>query len=487
MRRRQTGWKLSVGLCLLLVCTGVYSQQVRNPWDAQIPVPNQTIVSEYPSPVKGCNFLFTNNIGNYTILSKQATNITKISNELIVTGCTAYAGFVRYFIIFIFVLFFVICLVLRADMTHWVHVMEYCQELYLLHNMNLVREPCLAEFHLAFKPVFFIFGNRINVARNTNYLARLFSHSCYFLENIGETAIIMTVIVFLYLALITAHLFVANKAESDLRFKRILRFVEFGTFIRMGQLMILPYSYYTLGALRVVSFDSGTRIFDFLIAFIYSIILLGFIGFAVYTINYAPINLEAKKTLTKYGALYAHVKYGKESKIISNEFCFRQMLKMIMAALHHFGYFSPLGVCMAGIFGYGAFTLYILITFWFNGLYRNLYFSFKMLVFHFIMMGNYVFAAANIERSSYEVFIVGFLNQLLNSLTILYLLTHMIVNLYFHLKNLRNRQDDDEYEELDKNINLNVSFDPSQLGLHRHEHLQERPAARRLGGRQDGG
>lgn len=448
-------------LCLLtltLLPQNTRSQQLRNPWDAQIPTPNQTITSEYPSLVKGCNFLFLNNVGNYTILSKQATNITKISNELIVQGCTAYGSFVRFFILFMLPLFLVVCLVLRANLNDWVHVVEFCQELYLLHNMNIVREPCLAEFHLAFKPVFFIFGNRINVPRNTNYLARMFCHSCYFLENIGETAIIMTILVFLYLLLITAHLFVSNNPDSDLRFKRILKFVEFGTFIRMGQLMILPYCYYTIGALRVVSFDSGTRIFDYLISFIYSILLLGFIGFAVYTINYAPINLEARKTLNKYGALYAHVKYNKESKIISNEFCFRQMLKMIMAALHHFGYFSPLGICLAGIFGYGLFTLYILVTFWFNGLYRNLYFSFKMLVFHFIMMGNYIFAAANIERTTYEVFIVGFLNQLLNSLTILYLMTHMIVNLFFHLKNLRNKQEDDEYEELDRNVNLNVVF-----------------------------
>ena len=97
-------------------------------------------------------------------------------------------------------------IVLRADLTNWVHLIEFCQELFLLTFMNNVREACLTEFNLALKAIFFVFTTKINIQRNTNYLSRVYFMSCYFLENVAEISIVASSITLFYLLIITVHM-----------------------------------------------------------------------------------------------------------------------------------------------------------------------------------------------------------------------------------------------------------------------------------------
>jgi len=440
-----------------------------------VPLNSEIVESEYPRSVKACNALFLNNIGNYTILSKQASNLTRISSDLAPVNCGIFPAFILYFVIISAVVFFVACLALRADMTDWVHLIEFCQELFVVGSLNIVREPCLSEFHFALQSTFMMFRTRLNLLRNTNYLKRVFVFSCYFLENIAETTIAASVIFFIYLLVITLHMFLSSSPIRDLGFRRFLRFFEFGIFIRLGQVLIMPFTYFAMLGLRVVVFDSTTKIFDYLLAMLYCALLPGFVAFSMYVINYAPINLEAPKTLAKYGAFYAHIRYQRESKVISNEFCLRQILKMIVAAIHHFSYFNSTAVCLTAIFGYGSFLFYILITFYFNGMYRDLFTTFKMSMFHLVIMVNYIFAVAQVNRTTYELNVISFLIRLMDSVMILYLLLSIAYYLVLHIQQMRNQQAT-EFDEDNKSINLNVaSVHP---GLHQHGDLQAGRAAR---------
>ena len=232
----------------------------------------------------------------------------------------------------------------------------------------------------------------------------------------------------------------------------------------------------------MVAFDSTTKAFDFLLSFLYAILLLGFVAFGLYIINYAPLNLNSFKTLSRYGSLYAHMKYKRENKLISNEFCLRQILKMSMASIHVFGYFSPIAVSFTGFLFYFGSSIMILGSFWFNGVYASVHQTFKMAVFHFVLAANYVFAGSHVNREVYEIFIVSFLQQLMNGLTILYLIAYSCYSLFLHLKNIRNNKQQPEYDEDDSKTNLDVSWRLT-LGLRKHGHIQERRHIRQHGTR----
>lgn len=444
---------------LLLLATRISAQAIRNPWDSQLPTQEQTQVSEYSRSVKGCNVLFLNNMGDYTVLSKQATNLTKISQDLAPTECREFKDFMLWFMVVIVPVGLIAGAAVQADLTDWVHIVEFCQEFFIIGMMNIVREPCLQEFNNSFKFLFFIWRNRLNTPKATNYLRRLFFQSCYFIENVAELSAIASIITFLYLAMITVHMFIGERPDLDIKFKAILRRFEFGMFIRMGQIMLLPFTYDAFLGLRAVVFDNATRAFDVFLAFLYCIILLGFIAFSVYTINYAPINLNSPKTILKYGALYQHLKYRRESKLISNEFAIRQILKMFIASLHVAAYFNSLTVCSVAIFIYAGYTLYVLLSFWFNGLYKDIYLTFKMAIFHFVIMLNYILAAAQSERSGYEMFVMSFMLQMLNTLMIIYLIAHFFFGLAVFLKNKKAEEANKGigYDELKTEVDLNVS------------------------------
>jgi hypothetical protein len=86
------------------------------------------------------------------------------------------------------------------------------------------------------------------------------------------------------------------------------------------------------------------------------------------------------------------VKYKQESKAITNEAFFRTVIKVMMAALHSFGFINAYGICFTGMGIYLAFGLYLIASFRIDGLYHSFYTTFKMILFHFVLSGNYAFA-----------------------------------------------------------------------------------------------
>lgn len=97
-----------------------------------------------------------------------------------------------------------------------------------------------------------------------------------------------------------------------------------------------------------------------------------------------------------FGSLYEHVKYKQESKAITNEAFFRMVIKVMMAGLHSFGFINAYSVCITGICIYLIFGLYLITSFRIDGLYNNFYMTFKMILFHFVLSGNYAFAVFQI-------------------------------------------------------------------------------------------
>jgi hypothetical protein len=126
--------------------------------------------------------------------------------------------------------------------------------------------------------------------------------------------------------------------------------------------------------------------------FLYCLIIILLLSIVLYILNFHSINLDDEQVLRRYGALYEHVKYKQESKSITNEVLIRNMVKVMIAALHAFGFINAYGTCVTGIIIYLAFTLYLLVSMRIEGLYTSFIYTFKMIFFHLVMCGNYVFA-----------------------------------------------------------------------------------------------
>ena len=458
-------WKLVLLISFLILLGNIHSQTT-NPWDALNPKSSDIIASEYPSSVKGCNLLFFNNIGNYSILATQANNLTKISAELANNECGVFDEIFFYIFLIVTLVLLVMGVALRADMTDWTHIIEFCQEMFIIIMMNIVREPCLYEFILKFKPTFLVWFTRINTPLSTNFLQTIFFQSCYFIENVTELAALSSGLFFVYLIIILIDVVLDRRASETggnqrTAMAKFLALFEFGLFIRLGQILVLPYIYWTFLGLRVVAFNNVTKTVDYTLSILYALFLLAFSCFAVYVINYMKINLETNKNINRYGAFYAHVRYLKESKLISNEFSIRQSMKMIMAALHIFAYFFPDAVAWTGVSLYGLMMINILASFWYGGLYKNKFQTFKMAIFHLIIMANYIFALAQAVRKDSEIFVASFLLQLINILTIIYLMVHCLIFFILHIIQMQKKdkfreEDDDPSKSLDPNVH---SFD----------------------------
>lgn len=466
-------------MALLVVLPLASSQVVQiNPWDAVNPLKQNITISEYLPPCKSCNAAFFNNVGNYTVLAQQVHNITAISFQLSEQSCNFFRFFMQFSIPSVILVFFLALLVLKGDFNNWVHLVEFCQEVFLLLHLNVVREPCLLEYLLAFKTTFFVSRARINLMRNTNYLRRLFYQSCFFLENIAEISFVSCLIFLVYLLVITIHLFTSSGSKNDSGLKKLLANFEFGLFIRLGQLIVTPFAFYAFLGMRVVVFDTNTRIFDFIIACLYSILMLGFVAFSIYIVNYAPINMEDRKVVKKFGAFYDHVKYKREQKHVCNEFFFRQLLKSTMAALHALAYFQPFGVAMSGALLYFVFTVYVLLSLWRNGMYDNLFNTFKMAIFHTVMCANYIFVLIQIDNKELELYIASFFVQLMNSLMIILLLIYLVFAIIDQVRRMKNQSRVVEYDPDLNDIDLNVAL--YKVAFHEHGDLQERrPAGQR--------
>lgn len=469
-------------LIILFLLLAPSCAQTTNPWDALIPKNSDIIVSEYPESVKSCNLLFYNNIGNYSILASQANNLTSISANLAGTECGVFDEIFFYIALIFVIILLVFGLAIRADMTDWVHVIEFIQEMFIIVTMNIVRESCYYQFTLKFKPAFLVWFTRSNAPRSTNFLRLVFFQSCYFIENVTELAALSSSLFFVYLVIILIDVVLDRRSQDTggsnrSALSKFLDLFEYGLFIRLGQILILPYIYWTFLGMRVIAFTNVTKTADYALSILYAFFLLAFSCFAVYVINYMPINLESKRMVNRFGGFYAHVRYLKESKLISNEFCIRQSLKMVMASLHIFAYFFPDAVAWSGVFLYGFMMINILVSFWYGGLYKNKFQTFKMAVFHLVIMANYIFALAQAVRTSNEIYIASFLLQLVNLLTILYLIVHCLIFFVLHIMQTQKKDKfkDEDLEET-KPIDLNVTSDNQDL--RQHGHLQKRCTSR---------
>lgn len=200
--------------------------------------------------------------------------------------------------------------------------------------------------------------------------------------------------------------------------------------------------------------------------FLYAFIILLLVFIVLYILNFQPVNMEDEVTLTRFGGLYEHIKYKQESKAITNEAFFRTLIKIMMAALHSFGFINAYGICITGICGYLAFGLYLIASFRIDGLYNHFYYTFKMILFHFVLSGNYAFAIFQISKSSQELIVVSFFIQLINNIMIIILLAHVAYTIKIKLK--EKKQDKINkmnrfnmiYADDNENENLDVSLPP---------------------------
>ena len=134
------------------------------------------------------------------------------------------------------VVLLVLFIYMKSSILSVIHIVEYCQELFLLMLMNVVRDTCLYEFKLSFQYFFFAFAKRPSSLIHTNYLQRVFFQSVYFLENTAEISFIITGLLFIYLIFAALHLMMYKNEggeSSGKTFSTMLNLFEFGFFFRM--------------------------------------------------------------------------------------------------------------------------------------------------------------------------------------------------------------------------------------------------------------
>lgn len=159
--------------------------------------------------------------------------------------------------------------------------------------MNIVREPCLYEYLLTLKNFFFVFSERSNTMTNTNILKRIFFQSVYFLENSAEISFMIAGLLSVYMVFATLHLMLYKpKGAVSKRFEKLLSFFEFGFFIRMQQVLITPLTYFCFWGLRNFTYPNYTAVFDVLMCFLYSFIILLLVFIVVYILNFQESNME---------------------------------------------------------------------------------------------------------------------------------------------------------------------------------------------------
>lgn len=127
-----------------------------------------------PPEVKFMSGAFLNNIGGDDNLARQIQNLTDISNQLLQKTCSTWQRFLTVMLPFVASLLFLGCLLLKSTLINFVHLIEFCQEVFLIMMMNIVRESCFYEFKLSLKTFFFVFTTRNNVPSNPNILKRIF-------------------------------------------------------------------------------------------------------------------------------------------------------------------------------------------------------------------------------------------------------------------------------------------------------------------------
>ena len=223
-------------------------------------------------------------------------------------------------------------------------------------------------------------------------------------------------------------------------------------------------------------------------AFTYAFIILMIVFFILYVLNFLAIDMADPKSLKRYGSLYEHVKFKQGSKLITNETLLRTILKVMIAGLHAFSFIDATGVCVTGMILYFAFGVYLIASFRINGIYEDWYNVYKMVLFHFFMGGNYIFALAQIPQAGQEPIAISFLIQLLNYAMLVLLFAHAIIELKRFSKELEKKSKDklDRFNKIygfekdtnNSNVDLDVTADDSDhtnlLGVYRHGDLRGR-------------
>lgn len=441
---------------LLFLFNPVESQT--DPFIAANPLNIQVNVSNYPQEVKFMSGAFLNNIGGDDNLARQIQNLTNISNQILSKQCSTWQRFLTVMLPFVSAILFLGCLVLKTTLINFVHLIEFCQEIFIIMMMNVVRESCFYEFKLSLKSSFFVFTARNNVPSNPNILKRIFFQSVYFLENTAEVSFIIAGLMLIYMVMVTIHLML-HRPESGIskRMTKILDVFEFGFFFRMIQIFITPLTYFCFWGMRKFTFPNNTAIFDLLVCILYSFIIVLLLFIMMYVLNFLEIDMASKQSLKHYGALYEHVKYKQESKAITNETLFRNTIKVSIAGLHAFGFIPATGVCVTGLSIYLGYACYIIFSLRIDGLYTSIYNTFKMTLFHIVVAANYGFALAQINRSSPELNVTSFFIMLINNVMIGILMLHIVFTYYekLKLKKEKKKRNLTKFERIyDENENL---------------------------------
>ena len=384
-------------------------------------------VSPYPAQVKFKSAAFLNNIGDEKALTSQMQNLTNISNSLLTTTCSVWQNVLAFILPLLTVMIIILSLITGGDTLRVIHFVEFCQEIFIITWMNIVREPCLYEYGLSLKTFFFALSERNNVLKNSQIMMRIFFQSVYFLENTAEIWLILSSTTFLYMVAVSIHLMLYqpnNKQNPMHGLEKLVRPFEFGFFFRLIQAFLTPITYFCFWGLRKFAFPNITAVFDTVMAMMSCLIVAVLLFVIMFVLNFIQVDMEEPTNLKRYGALYRHIKYKRERKTITNEAFFRSVIKIAVSSMHGFGFISATSVCYTGILFYSAFTIYIIFSLRIEGLYTNIYSTFKMILFHFVVMVNYIFAAFQVNRTNPELSLTSSFIQLLNTFTIFVLIGH---------------------------------------------------------------
>lgn len=427
-------------ILLILLSISPIAAQI-DPFIAANPLNAQIVKSTYPAEVKFMNGAFLNNIGGEQNLARQIQNLTTITNQILSKSCSNWQRFLAIFLPFVASVLFFVCLVFKTSLINFVHLIEFIQEVFLIMMMNIVRESCFYEYKLTFKTFFFVFTTKNNVPSNSNILKRIFFQSVYFLENTAEISFIIAGMMLIYMILVTIHLMTYNPEGSiTKKMSKILDIFEFGFFFRMIQIFITPMTYFCFWGMRKFAFPNNTAVFDILICMLYSFIILLLLFITMYVLNFLEMDMASGQSLNLFAALYNHVKYKQESKVITNEALFRAVIKVTIAGMHAFGFIAASGVCVAGVVIYLTFAFYVIFSFRIDGLYKSIYMTFKMTIFHIVIAANYIFAWIQINRSAAEGSVTSFFIQLIDNIMIIILILDILFMLYLKLKEKKQKK-----------------------------------------------
>lgn len=437
-------------ICLSIVIIIFASKsKVVDPWTANDPTKTDIRESSFNNNVKIGNAALSNNIGNFTILSQQINNLTKISQDLESATCYDITQIVKVLVPISYLILYLVYLFTRSSLTEFIHLIEFTQLLILTQFLNIVRDRCNYEFLLSFKTIFFVWSKRPNVYKNTTILKRIFWPSLYFLENSAEINFIIFGIVSIYLFLAALHLAIHqpnSKFSSNLN--SLMKKLEFNFFLRLGQIFVLPMTYFCFFSFKVIAFTNKTLIFDFVMALIYATIIMIYLNFVMYLVNFYQIDLNDPIAQKRFGSIYLQTKYENGSKVIINAVLFKEIVKIFAGSLHSFGFFGVIGTVWTMIITYCTIVILLCISLFRNGVYKDFWNTYKIIICCSILAGNYAVLAAEINSKRAELRTVSYIVQIANTFAILLLYIHAIYALIKKISSKKTKAKNRKKEDL---------------------------------------